>query len=96
MLKQLFKKSVHLFNELFCINEHTTLLYDFEQCKNKILHKNREEIIQKLIPTIRNEMLKTDGLLINDKQARETAIAIFKTAKEIGDVDCLNKVVKRA
>ena len=96
MLKELFKKTIKLFDKLFCIDEHTTLLYDFEQCKNKILHKNREEIIQRLIPSIRAEMLKADGLLITDKQARKTAIEIFKTAKEMGDIDCMNRTVKRA
>ena len=76
-------------------NEDYTLIYDFELCKNRILKQNQEKIIAKLMPAIRAEMLKTDGLLINDEQARKTAIRMFNTAKEMGEIDSMNNVTKR-
>ena len=76
-------------------NEDYTLIYDFELCKNRILKQNQEKIIAKLMPAIRAEMLKTDGLLISDKQARKAALEIFDVAKEIGSIDSMNNCVRR-
>ena len=76
-------------------DEDYTLIYDFELCKNRILKQNQEKIIASLIPAIRKEMLKTDGLLISDEQARYTAIKMFNTAKEMGDIDSMNNVIQR-
>lgn len=67
---------------------------------NKLLararRQNQEKIIAKLMPAIRAKMLKTDGLLISDEQARYMAIRMFNTAKEMGEIDSMNNYVRRA
>lgn len=95
MLKKVFKTAVNLFDKLFCVQEHTTLIYDFNKCRDAILYKNQQAIINRLMQTIRKEMLKTDGLLITDEQARKAAIEIFNIAKECGDIDCINNVIQK-
>jgi len=76
-------------------NPNKELLISFQQRRNEIQRKNKAEIIGRLMKTIRKEMLRTDGLLINDIQARRTALEIFNTAKEMGCIDSMNKAVKR-
>ena len=96
-MEKIFKKIINagkkLFNEAF--NEHTTLIYNFELCKQKLLEKNKEETINRMIPQIRKIILTTEGLLITNEQARKSAIEIFETAKECGAIDCMNTVIKQ-
>lgn len=72
-----------------------TLILDFQKRKNEIIKKNEEKIINRLMETVRDQMLKTDGLLISDNQARHTAYQMFITAKEMGQIDSMNNVVRK-
>ena len=97
--KKIFKNILKGIKSTFCKETQKpdyTLVFDFELCKNKILKQNQEKIIAKLIPAIRKEYLKSQGLLISDEQARDTALLMFNTAKEVGDIDCMNNFVRRA
>ena len=71
------------------------LILDFQKRKNEIIKKNEEKIINRLMETVRDQMLKTDGLLISDNQARHTAYQMFITAKEMGQIDSMNNVVRK-
>ncbi len=77
-------------------NEDDTLIYNYELCKNRILQRNQENIIAWLIPAIKKEYFKSQGLLICDEQARFAAIQMFNACKETGDIDEMNNYIGRA
>ena len=72
--------------------EPDEMILDFARAKAKILQANKEEIIQKkLMPVIRAEYLRTQGVLISDNQARFAAEQMFQAGKELGHIDAMNR-----
>lgn len=98
-MADLTKKIFRFLNNFFFSCEENEadkeLLSSFERRKREILEKNRESIINRLTPAIQKTTFKYDNLLITEEQARTAAIEIFNTAKEAGDINCLNEFVQK-
>ena len=104
MFKTIFKKAVirplKVFNQLLekskkINSDDALLLYDFNSCRDLILYRNLEKTIQNLMKIIRKSVLKTDGLLITDMQARTEALKLFKEMKAASAIDCINNQAER-
>lgn len=61
--------------------------------KEKLAEENKQQIISHLQRGIIDGILTGDGYLVSDEQALRTAYQMFYTAKEMGVVDELNRVV---
>ena len=61
--------------------------------KEKLAEENKQEIISHLQRGIIDGILTGEGYLISDEQALRTAYQMFYTAKEMGKIDYLNRVV---
>ena len=61
--------------------------------KEKISEENKQNIISHLQRGIKDGILTGEGYLISDEQALRTAYQMFYTAKEMGKIDYLNRVV---
>ena len=95
MIKTVLKKSLKAISDFLFGQDDMALLYDFEKCKREIQQRNKQEFFNRIIPVIRKTLLRTDNLLISEEQAKNIAKRLFDTAKELGDIDCLNRVVER-
>gem|GEM_PF-5744416 len=89
------KTAVNFLLESIKPDEDKGLIYDFNACRDLIISRNQEETIKKLMNVVRKGVLQTEGLLISDVRARKEALILFKEMKEIGAIDCINKL-KRA
>jgi hypothetical protein len=68
-------------------------LFKTKRQKEKIAEENEKAIIEKLTKSILDGILLEDNYLISDKQALRTAYQMFNTAKEMGKIDNLNRIV---
>lgn len=89
------KTAVNFLLESIKPDEDKALIYDFNSCRDLIISRNKEETIKKLMNVVRKGVLQTQGLLISDVQAHREALILFKEMKEMGAIDCINKL-KRA
>ena len=68
-------------------------LFKSKRQKEKIAEENEKAIIEKLTKGILDGILLEDNYLISDKQALRTAYQMFNTAKEMGKIDNLIRIV---
>lgn len=61
--------------------------------KERIAEENAREIIEKVTRGIRDGILSDDNYLISEEQALRTAYQMFYTAKEMGKLDNLNRLI---
>ena len=61
--------------------------------KEKIAEENERKIIERLTQGIKDGILNKDNYLISCEQALRTAYRMFYTAKEMGKIDNLNRIV---
>lgn len=68
-------------------------LFKTKRQKEKLARDNKIKVISRLQRGIIDGILTGDGYLVSDEQALRTAYQMFYTAKEMGVVDELNRVV---
>lgn len=68
-------------------------LFKTKRQKEKLARENKIKQISRLQRKIIDSILTGDGYLVSDEQALRTAYQMFYTAKEMGIVDELNRVV---
>ncbi len=61
--------------------------------KEKIAEENERKIIEHLTQGIKDGILNKDNYLISCDQAIRAAYQMFYTAKEMGKIDNLNRIV---